>query len=438
MEPAHPQASFPKLSAGLRRDDGRWVADVAGLTLQSRFQPIYSLSHRRAVGHEALLRATDATGQAVPPQVALRGDGSFADLLRGDRAARMVHGLNFAELAVPPHWLFFNMQPQVFIRLPVLEADGFQRELQARSGIKGHQVVLEVLEDAVPVDADFDRALLSARASGCLVALDDFGAGHSNLDRVWRLQPEIVKLDRSLVRRAALGEQARRVVTHMVALLHDCGALVLFEGIETPEEAFVALEANADLVQGDLFGTPMPTLVPADFSPQPLLDLWEGYERRREEERRRYHDRIRPYIGAIGSASVLLAEGRSLEEATAGFLKLPDSQVCFLLGDDGRQLGDGLWAPQSQYTEPPAFAPMHDTSGAQCARRPYYRRAMESPGRVQVTRPYRTMHGAHLCVTVSIAFRAGDRMRVVCGDLGWASDEADGGPDSSDESAGRR
>ena len=38
------------------------------------------------------------------------------------------------------------------------------------------------------------------RATGCLLALDDFGAGHSNFDRVWNIQPDIVKLDMGLVR----------------------------------------------------------------------------------------------------------------------------------------------------------------------------------------------------------------------------------------------
>ena len=47
---------------------------------------------------------------------------------------------------------------------------------------------------------------------------------------------------------------------------------------------------------------------------------------------------------------------------------------------------------------------------------------MESVGRVQVTRPYRTLHGAHLCVTVSVALHTPDGLRVVCGDLNWSGD----------------
>jgi len=418
------EAAFEPLNAGLRRDADHWAVSVGGLLMRSGFQPIYSLSHGRVVGHEALLRAEDGAGLAVPPAVALHGDGSFADLLRGDRAARLIHALNFAEMTGPAHWLFFNMQPQVFVAMRHLVRDGFQLALEGRCGLQGHQLVLEVLEEAVPDDADFDGALRIARASGCLIAIDDFGAGHSNFDRVWRLQPEIVKLDRSLVRRAALDPQARRVVKQMVSLLHQCGSLVLMEGIETQEEAFVALEAYADLVQGDLFARPAPALVAPDDAPQALVRLWDDYEQRRAEEQRHYRERIRPYINAIGYASALLADGSTLAEATATFLQLPQSEVCYLLDRDARQIGDNEWAPQRRYVEPPAFAPMRETEGAHWARRPYYRRAMESVGEVQVTRPYRTLHGAHLCVTVSVAFGSGDRMRVVCGDVGWEGDRA--------------
>ncbi len=414
-------ASFERLSACLRREGGGpWTADLGRLLLRSAFQPVYSLAHGRAVGHEALLRAEEASGRAVAPHEALHGDGTFADMLRCDRAARLIHALNFADNAPDAHWLFVNMQPQVFVAIPLLVHQGFQRSLLESSGLQGHQLVLEVLEEAVPEDADFDGGLRGARSDGSLIALDDFGAGHSNFDRVWRLRPEIVKLDRSLVRRAALDAQSLRVVQQMVSLLHHCGALVLMEGVETQDEAFVALETDADLVQGELFGAPAPDLVAPGEAPAALRDLWAAYEQRREHEQRGYQAHIRPYINAIGFASALLADGRSLAEASATFLQLPSAEVCYLLDRDARQIGDNAWAPQRLEVEPAAFAPMRETEGAHWGRRPYYRRAMESVGQVQVTRPYRTLHGAHLCVTVSVAFRSGAHgLRVICGDVGW-------------------
>ena len=421
---AHPPA--PSFAAARDRlaaaDDGAAIGHYAGHRLASHFQPIFSLSHGRVVGHEALLRASDEAGAAVPPPQFFDVDG-FDELLWRDRLVRTVHGANYARDAQPAQWLFLNMHPQVFLRGPQADPPGFQDEFLAHFGLRGPQLVIEVLEDAVRDDADFAAAVERTRARGCLIALDDFGAGHSNFDRVWRLRPEIVKLDRSLVARAAVDAQARRVVVQMVSLLHECGALVLMEGVENEAEAYVALESDADMVQGWFFARPQPRLVSPEHAGGQLDALWAGFGERWRDEQTRYRERIGPYVNAVGYASALLAGGRAFEEAAQSFLRLPGAEVCYLLGADGRQIGANQWARAPRGATAEAFAPFHDASGARWSRRPYFRRAIAAVGKVQVTRPYRTLHGSHLCVTVSTAFRApasaGGELQVVCGDLHW-------------------
>ncbi len=394
----------------------------AGHTLASHFQPIFSLSHGRVVGHEALLRASDTSGAALPPPRFFDVD-DFDELLRRDRLVRSLHAANYAARRPEGQWLFLNLNPQVFLRGPQGTHDRFETDFLAHFGLRGPQIVIEVLEDAVRDDADFAAAVEQTRAHGCLIALDDFGAGHSNFDRVWRLRPDIVKLDRSLVARAALDVQARRVVVQMVSLLHECGALVLMEGVETEAEAYVALEADADMVQGYYFARPQPALVAPGHASGQLDALWAAFGERWRGESQDYRERIGPYVNAIGYASALLAGGRSFDEAARSFLQLPAAEACYLLGPDGRQIGDNQWAERPPAADAAAFAPLHDTRGARWSRRPYFRRAIAAVGKVQVTRPYRTLHGTHLCVTVSTAFRApasaGGELQVVCGDLSW-------------------
>lgn len=411
----------------LEDDAGATMACEAGFELRSHFQPIFSVSHGRVVGHEALLRARDAQGRAIsPPQ--FFDDRDFNALLWRDRLVRTMHTANWSRMSRGPQWLFLNMHPQVFLRAPHLVGDAFQKCLFEHFRIRGEQVVIEVLEDAVRDDADFDAAVELTRARGCLIALDDFGAGHSNFDRVWRLKPEIVKLDRSLIERAAADNSVRRVVVQMVSLLHECGALVLMEGVETEAEAHVALEADADLIQGRYFAKPAPALVPLDHG-QPVIDhLWTGFDRRWREEQQHQRDAMAPFQNAIGYASALLAAGHPFEAAARPFLDLPGAEVCYLLGPQGHQIGENQWAAGplagsgAIHAQGPAvYAPFRDTRGARWARRPYFRQAMASPGKVQVTRPYRTLHGTHLCVTVSTAFHLpgdnGGDLHVVCGDL---------------------
>src|SRR5215510_15562581 len=83
----------------------------------------------------------------------------------------------------------------------------------------------------------------------CSSDLDDFGAGYSNFDRIWRLRPDIVKIDREMTRRVTVEPLARRMFTGIISVLHEAGALVCVEGIETEAEALCAIDANADLIQ---------------------------------------------------------------------------------------------------------------------------------------------------------------------------------------------
>ncbi len=413
--------SFEHLIARLREEDGRIVAQREGLFFQSAFQPIYSLSHGRVVGHEALLRARNANGALVPPPDVFRSN-SFTELLWRDRTARMVHMANYFRQAPDDQWVFINVHPDVFAYGMGGPADGFSTRLRQHFGYDPSHIVIEVTEEVANNAAQFDAAIANARAVGCLIAIDDFGAGHSNFDRVWRWRPEIVKLDRSLVARAAQDTQARRVIVQMVSLLHECGALVLMEGVETMAEAVVALEADVDMVQGYLFGRPLPDLTLPSRACQALEDAWHLFDRGWREDKDKYRERTAPYLNGIWQASMLLQGGRGMDDACKPFLSLEQADVCYLLGPDGRQVGSHVWTGSRDGVR--TFAPLQDSDGARWGRRPYFRRAVDGLGKVQITRPYRTLHGGGLCVTVSTAFHMpnenGQRqLHVICGDVRW-------------------
>ena len=63
--------------------------------------------------------------------------------------------------------------------------------------------------------------------------MDDFGQGASNLERVWLLEPDYVKLDKVLMRRALMRPALRDKLTELVAILKLHGAKVVGEGIES-------------------------------------------------------------------------------------------------------------------------------------------------------------------------------------------------------------
>ena len=393
------------------------TSDHEGYRLASHFQPIYSLTHHRTIGHEALLRATAmGSGAPVPPLdlfASFDGDDARVSL---DRAALLQHLAAYAGRQAN-EWLFLNVHPR---SLASAAGPGIRRiaDALASHGLKPGQVVIEVLESSLPDDAGFDRRIDELRELGCLVSLDDFGAGHSNFDRVFRLRPEIVKLDRSVVMRAETDPHARRIASQMVSLLHECGCLVLMEGIETDEGAYTALRCDVDFVQGYHFGRPAASLEGV-IGLQALDSAWDRFDRQSASDDRVWQEQMSAYKQSIELASVLLAGGATLDDACQRFFTQTGAEMCYLLDKQGRQVvanasRDGLSHQQLEAEE--RFAPLHDTRQARWSRRAYFRRAEAQPNIAQVTRPYMTLQGSRMCFTVSIQFDMGGRTLVLCGD----------------------
>ena len=393
------------------------TSDHQGYRLASHFQPIYSLTHHRAIGHEALLRATNAaTGTPVPPMDLFgrfEGDDARVSL---DRAALLQHLAAYTGKDAD-EWLFLNVHPRSLVSAV---GPGIREiaDALAAHGLRPGQVVIEVLESTLPDDAGFDRRIDELRELGCLVSLDDFGAGHSNFDRVFRLRPEIVKLDRSVVVRAEVDAHARRIASQMVSLLHECGCLVLMEGIETDEGAYTALRCDVDFVQGYHFGRPAPALA-GIAGLHALRAAWDRFDRQSLTDDHLWHEQMSPYKQSIELASVLLAGGAPMDVACSRFLAQPGADMCYLLDKQGRQVVGNAFRPglsRHQLESVERFAPLHDTGHARWSRRAYFRGAEAAPNIAQVTRPYMTLQGSRMCFTVSIQFDMGGRTLVLCGD----------------------
>ena len=75
----------------------------------------------------------------------------------------------------------------------------FFSDFLERNGFPDHSVVVEMLEDSTHVESNLSAAAGYYRDPGFLVAIDDFGSGYSNFERIWGIAPDIVKLDCSIL-----------------------------------------------------------------------------------------------------------------------------------------------------------------------------------------------------------------------------------------------
>ena len=388
--------------------------------LSSHFQPIFSLAHRRPVGYEGLVRATDARGRVVRPYELFSKAHQVEARIRLDRQCRALHVQNFRALGNARSWLFLNVDPQVASE--GLQFGAFFAEMLESNGFPAHRVAVELIETPFEDEARLSAAVEYYRGLGCLTVIDDFGAGYSNFDRIWRLRPDIVKIDREMTRRVTVEPLARRMFTGIVAVLHEAGALVCVEGIETEAEALCAIDANADLIQGDYFAAGSEKLLAEDAKSEVFERLITGHRADFADFQKRHHTRLVPYLAAIKNAVQDLALGAKFQPAVQGLLRLPSAQRCYLIGGDGLQIGANVEAERKVHSHDKRFEVVQPTEGTDWQTKPYFRRAIETPGKVQITRPYLSVLGPKLCVTLSFAFEAADgSQQVLCVDLDFAS-----------------
>ena len=400
------------------------VAQYEELTLESAFQPIISLAHGRAVGYEALVRAFPGRERrSVPPADVFQRAKDRDEAVLVDGLCRALHLVNFELQRAGDAWVFVNMTPSAILAMGA--PDPLFPVLLNRRGIQPHQVVIEILESKTYDERMLAEVVEHFRQLGCLVALDDFGAGQSNFERIWRISPDVVKLDRSMVEEATRDPRVRRILPGLVGLLHEAGCLVVMEGIETEEQALIAMEMDVDFVQGFYFGRPDHILSPP--SPQrveSLGQLFGKFRKRMAEHNVATREALEPYTRTLERAALLVCDGVVLEIACVELLQLPCVDRCYLLDADGVQVGKSTEAQHRRARPDPRYLPFANCEGANWGRRPYFRRAITRPKVVQISQPYLSMSDAKSCMTLSISIEQEDTLLVLCVDLDWVSWES--------------
>ncbi|MDD3269568.1 MAG: EAL domain-containing protein [Syntrophomonadaceae bacterium] len=157
-------------------------------------------------------------------------------------------------LNIQPSWLFpFINNARLFPTLECLE----------KFNISGKQIVIEIIEDEFCADISLLQELVHRyREAGCKIAIDDFGEGFSNLERIAVLCPDFLKISASLIERSQQGRIGYNVLESMGLLCEKSGASLVLEEVESMDHFLMGLEAGVRYFQGYLFAQPNPDFIP--------------------------------------------------------------------------------------------------------------------------------------------------------------------------------
>ena len=225
--------------------EARYASAVEKLWIA--MQPILSWRNRTVYGYESLLRTDEPT---------LRSPIDFIEtaerLGRTTELGRIIRRRIADQMAEAPTsvTVFVNLHPSDLVDEELCSADGALAPFSSR-------VVLEVTERAALEQVPgLSAGVRRLREIGYRIALDDLGAGYAGLSSFAVLEPEIVKVDMSLVRGIHESPMKQKLFRSFANLCLDLSTELIAEGVEVVEERDCLSHLGGDLYQGYLFARP--------------------------------------------------------------------------------------------------------------------------------------------------------------------------------------
>lgn len=208
------------------------------------------------------------------PAAALFAETKEADRPRVETLCRALHCRNFHHLDAPWLLLFFNLDPGATGGLDrALAQVAFMGQRLSDFDLDPTKLVCEVTERCASDEGELATIVNAVRDLGIGIAIDDYGAGESRLERVRRLEPDYIKLDGRWFRDLSIVPSGSRLLRSLIAGFRDMGVMVLVEGIETGEQLEAALDSGANYFQGFHLHRPALAGTLFDLEPRPIQDL---------------------------------------------------------------------------------------------------------------------------------------------------------------------
>ena len=227
------------------------------------FQPIVNVYDGSIFAYEALMRYTGA--HITPLQIIQ--SATYLNRLADIEKSTLLKVTKIVEDnigAFGASRVFINSYPGV--ELSPEDDKEFVTRLLHNKG----RYVIEFTEESELDDEQLEKFKEKYEILESQIAIDDYGAGYSNVNNLLRYMPKYVKIDRMLVTDIQDNQQKQHFVRNIIEFAHNNNIIALAEGVETREELRVCIRLGVDLVQGYYTGKAAP--VPAGQIPDEIVD----------------------------------------------------------------------------------------------------------------------------------------------------------------------
>lgn len=386
------------------------------------FQPIVFVKKQCFIGYEALARTSYPDGKPMSPLVLFEMAHSEGKTLAMDRLCRKKAMDTFAKYRSrlgSDSLLFINFESSI-IDQGVCGSGAIIAAAQ-KSGLGPENIVIEINESKVHDVASLELFVETHRKKGFLIAIDDLGTGESNLIRVPRLRPHIIKLDIELIRNLDKDFFKQQTVKSIALLSRQIGAILLAEGAETEGEVDAALDLGVELVQGYYFSKPQPP--DAEIFGSAIRSLINDSKDRlrhralqRLSKRKSDAERHRRIVDwAIDTLNGCPLE--EFQEFLKNMIEKNDFIECaYVIDNAGSQCTATIFSCNRKAPRSRLFVPAN--RGTDHSAKEYFYSCIDGGLERYTTEPYVSLASGSLCITLSRFFsnRSGEKF-VLCLDI---------------------
>lgn len=216
------------------------------------YQPIISLENKKIIGMEALLRNFEKAGFKTIDEVFNKayeeGKSFYLCSQLKNKAIQKFRLIKFSENMK----LFYNVDSRIFknenfefydfINQNNIDIDNFVLEISEKYCFKGNMCVYNKIN--------------YLKKQGVSLAIDDYGVGYSNMEKLCFLNLDIIKIDRLFISSITKNEKILNTMKYFISIAKSMGTLILAEGVETEEEFLTCKNLQFDLAQGYYISRP--------------------------------------------------------------------------------------------------------------------------------------------------------------------------------------
>jgi diguanylate cyclase (GGDEF)-like protein len=219
----------------------------------THYQPILNFKTGKILGWEALTRGPrDSSFRS--PIILFETAEQLGRLFALEKICRESALRNAGELQEDQK-LFVNISPKTMADPEF--SPGNTLKLMESVGLTPDNVVFEITEQHSVQEFDlFYRTLAHYRSQGFRIAVDDAGSGYAGLSTIAELQPEFIKLDKSLINGIHKDPVKRALVETTTTFADKIGSRIIAEGVETKAQAICLKDIGVHCGQGYFFARP--------------------------------------------------------------------------------------------------------------------------------------------------------------------------------------